>query len=282
MLGIIGFTDSWNWAAVGKHPALKDYFTLGVLRQVGQGFREWVQAGYERASAREGGASRGFYSWRFWMKDPRKGFLACGLLRDSSDSLGRPYPLLIIGSGSLQGWEERWDLLPLACERSWEQMESISTRTFFDFNQLQEEVRRIKPPRPQWSKFLEVQQESPATGKSPEGVAAIPCQTVENSFKAIGAGTGVLIPIDDPRNIAAVDLGCMVAWEDRENPKVTARWVRGPGGTGWVDPATTRFASGRTTPMDFGFLADSQGTATFDEVRAAVRQKSQRQPGSPQ
>ena len=57
MLGIIGFTDSWNWAAVGKHPALKDYFTLGVLRQVGQGFREWVQAGYERASAREGGAS---------------------------------------------------------------------------------------------------------------------------------------------------------------------------------------------------------------------------------
>ena len=202
MLGIIGFTDSWNWAAVGKHPALKDYFTLGVLRQVGQGFREWVQAGYERASAREGGASRGFYSWRFWMKGPRKGFLACGLLRDSSDSLGRPYPLLIIGSGSLQGWEERWDLLPLACERSWEQMESISTRTFFDFNQLQEEVRRIKPPRPQWSKFLEVQQEFPATGKSSEGVAAIPCQTVENSIKAIDAGTGALIPIDEGPGIS--------------------------------------------------------------------------------
>ena len=100
------------------------------------------------------------------MKGPRKGFLACGLLRDSSDSLGRPYPLLIIGSGSLQGWEERWDLLPLACERSWEQMESIATGTFLDFEHLQEEVRRIEPPRPQWSGFSEVQQEFSVTGKS--------------------------------------------------------------------------------------------------------------------
>jgi hypothetical protein len=81
-------------------------------------------------------------------------------------------------------------------------MESISTRTFFDFNHLQEEVRRIKPLRPQWPRFLEVQQEFSVTGKSSEGVAAIPCQTVENSIKAIGAGTGVLIPIDEGPGIS--------------------------------------------------------------------------------
>lgn len=72
------------------------------------------------------------------------------------------------------------------------------------------------------------------------------------------------------------DLGCMVAWESREAPKVRARWVRGPGGTGWVEPGSTRFASGRPTPMDFGFVADTQGTATFEDVRSAVLSKIER------
>ena len=208
MLGITGFRNSWNWAAFGKHPALKDYFTLGVLRQVGQGFREWVQAGYERASAREGGASRGFYSWRFWMKGPRKGFLACGLLRDSSDSLGRPYPLLIIGSGSLQGWEDRWDLLPLACERSWEQMESIATGAFPDFEHLKEEVRRIGPPRPQWSEFF-AGLEFALTGKPAAGEGSGDCQDLESRVKTIGKGGGNLISLDDRSGVsprAAVQL----------------------------------------------------------------------------
>lgn len=76
------------------------------------------------------------------------------------------------------------------------------------------------------------------------------------------------------------DPGCMVAWEDREAPRVSARWVRGPGGAGWVDPTTARFSAGHPTPMDFGFLADTDGV-TFEQVRAAVREKAQRRPGSP-
>lgn len=76
------------------------------------------------------------------------------------------------------------------------------------------------------------------------------------------------------------DPGCLVAWEDREQPKLAGRWVRGPGGAGWVDPTATRFSAGHPTPMDFGFLADSTGL-TFDEMRAAVRQKAQHRPGSP-
>lgn len=69
------------------------------------------------------------------------------------------------------------------------------------------------------------------------------------------------------------DVGCLVAWEDREHPEVVARWVRGPGGEGWVDPAQTRFAEGQATPMDFGFIAANEGV-TFDVVRAAVAKKS--------
>ncbi len=71
------------------------------------------------------------------------------------------------------------------------------------------------------------------------------------------------------------DVGCLVAWEDREAPKLKAKWVRGPGGEGWVPAETARYSSGHVTPMDFGFLADTTG-ATWDEVRAAVQAKSRR------
>ncbi|MFT3712046.1 MAG: hypothetical protein QM817_30760 [Archangium sp.] len=74
------------------------------------------------------------------------------------------------------------------------------------------------------------------------------------------------------------DVGCLISWEDREHPQVVARWVRDPRGEGWVDPAQTRFAAGKT-PMDFGFLPANEGVG-FDEVRAAVAKKAR--PGTEQ
>jgi type VI secretion system protein VasJ len=51
----------------------------------------------------------------------------CGLGRDSSDSIGCPYPLLIMGEGRLKGWEKRWSQLPVQLNRTWKRMESIVT-----------------------------------------------------------------------------------------------------------------------------------------------------------
>lgn len=73
------------------------------------------------------------------------------------------------------------------------------------------------------------------------------------------------------------DVGCMVAWQDREARAVKAQWVRGPNGEGWVDPSLTKFSSGHPTPMDFGFLAATEGVG-FEQVREAVRSKTRRQP----
>ena len=73
------------------------------------------------------------------------------------------------------------------------------------------------------------------------------------------------------------DVGCMVAWEERESPGVSARWVREPSGLGWVDPASAHFSAGHPTPMGFGFLPDAQGTITFEALRAAVKEKAQAQ-----
>ncbi len=77
------------------------------------------------------------------------------------------------------------------------------------------------------------------------------------------------------------DLGCLVAWEDREHPQVLARWVRGPQGVGWVDPMSTLFSSGHATPMDFGFWADTQGI-DFEHMRQTVREKAKRLTGEKQ
>jgi copper chaperone NosL len=67
------------------------------------------------------------------------------------------------------------------------------------------------------------------------------------------------------------DVGCLVAWLDREGQHARAMWVRK--GDGWVPAAEARYASGVVTPMDFGFIAADQGIG-WDEVKAAVREKT--------
>ena len=67
--------------------------------------------------------------------------------------VGRPYPLLIMGTGELDGWEDHWDLLPLACETTWSHMEAFSTRTFNSFKDLENDFQGIRTPSPRWSEF---------------------------------------------------------------------------------------------------------------------------------
>lgn len=153
MLEPVGNSSHWQWSAAGKHPAVKDYFTTGSSPPLLKAFSDWVRNGYQMLDSNKKHTPK-FYSWRFWAKGPRKENLVCGVGRDSSDSLGRPYPLLLMGTGRLQGWEDHWDLLPFAFERTWNQMEYMSTRRFTDFRQIEDEVCSIKPPDPNWSEFV--------------------------------------------------------------------------------------------------------------------------------
>ncbi|MGA9526106.1 MAG: hypothetical protein WBV82_31900 [Myxococcaceae bacterium] len=70
------------------------------------------------------------------------------------------------------------------------------------------------------------------------------------------------------------DVGCLVAYLDREGQSPHAMWVRK--GDAWVSAVEARYASGVVTPMDFGFVAADQGIG-WDEVKAAVREKTQAQ-----
>jgi len=144
--------SSWIWAAYGKHPVARDYFGIGRESPLNRGFSDWVEKGYPLITSKKDARPR-LSSWRFWARGPGRDGLACGLVRDSTDRVGRPYPLLIIGTGPLKGWEEHWELLPFACERTWEQIEYLSALIVTDLKKLEAEVQNIRPPCPDWPEY---------------------------------------------------------------------------------------------------------------------------------
>ena len=94
-----------------------------------EAFGQWMAAGFEQVAARRARQTSGvnqLRSWRFWAAADGKHELVCGLGRDSHDSLGRPYPLLLLGQGCLDSWWKQWHLLPRALEETWRRLEYIA------------------------------------------------------------------------------------------------------------------------------------------------------------
>lgn len=150
MLGRIRAERRWQWAISGKHPAAKDYFTLGDTFPLSKAFSEWMARGYDLFDR---GRPFGGYSWRFWTREARNDHVVCGVLKDSNDGIGRPYPLLIIGTGQLPDWRQRWDLIPFACEPTWLHIEYLSTKSFPDIRALSAEIGAIRQPTIDWDHF---------------------------------------------------------------------------------------------------------------------------------
>ncbi|MCJ7581703.1 MAG: type VI secretion system-associated protein TagF, partial [Candidatus Aminicenantes bacterium] len=107
MLGIGKSKNIWNWAVCGKHPVARDYFRISLSTSLLGAFESWFEKGYQVLS-KQRKAARTVYSWRFWARGIKKGNLICGVGKDSGDSIDRRYPLLIMGDGFLDGWEEDW------------------------------------------------------------------------------------------------------------------------------------------------------------------------------
>jgi type VI secretion system protein VasJ len=153
----------WQWVICGKHPGLKDYFHLGPNLPMVAALAEWIEKGY-RGVAGARTSPINLLSWRFWAGGSDRDTLLCGILRDSSDSVGRPYPLLIVGFGSLANWGAKWDLVPPACEQCWNQMEALSTRIFGSLKQLEDELLRVREPQPSWGEFARLMTQGMLTG----------------------------------------------------------------------------------------------------------------------
>ncbi|MFH0730426.1 MAG: TagF domain-containing protein [Pseudomonadota bacterium] len=152
MLGSLKSAPAWKWAAFGKHPVAGDYFNAGPDDPFFQAFSGWVENGYRQVCADRKNATD-LYSWRFWAKAHQKDSLMFGVGRDSFDTIGRPYPLIIMGAGVLPDWQRHLPLLPFALEKTWIQMEYLATKRYIDFSQLENDIRRLPAPAGQWSEL---------------------------------------------------------------------------------------------------------------------------------
>ncbi len=198
MLGSIESANAWQWAAWGKHPVARDYFWVGPKAPLVKAFSDWVEKGYQVLSSKGRPASN-LCSWRFWARGSRKETLVCGVARDSSYSVGRPYPRLIMGTGALQGWGDQWDLLPFACEKTWNQMEYLSAKRFTEFEQFEDDVQIIKPPYSEWSEFRSVSR----------GLEEWDYKGLENKVAGLSQEVDFCVPLDggpsdDPRTLAGL------------------------------------------------------------------------------
>ncbi|BBO81519.1 type VI secretion system-associated protein TagF [Desulfosarcina ovata] len=152
MLGrIIGWRQ-WSWSAFGKHPSARDYFQIQMTSPLAKAFGEWVGTGFGRLS--EEIRRNGVYSWRFWSRGVKKGMLICGLAKSSADAIGRPYPLILLGEGPLNRWEQNWQLLPFVLSPMWEKMEYMASRRIAGIGELEADLERMDTPIAAWQKIL--------------------------------------------------------------------------------------------------------------------------------
>ncbi len=153
MLGLGKEKAKWQWSFCGKHPIATDYFSFNINSPLLKAFATWVDEGF---AALPGGidARQAFCFWRFWAKGVKKGHLVFGLLKASSDRIGRPYPFLIMGAGNINEWEKNWALLPAGLESVWQQIEYIASKRFDSFDEFTEAIGSMRPPGNGWLKEI--------------------------------------------------------------------------------------------------------------------------------
>jgi type VI secretion system protein VasJ len=145
MLAELTNTGGWEWHAQGKHPAAADFITLGRQCPMSQGLAAWIARSFPRTGS--GGApAGGGRRWQFWIGGSSMHALACGYLAESADSLGRPYPLLLLGRGSLPGWRDCWSGLPTALSKSWAAMDKIVRAGSGSLGDLKQAVAAVPAP----------------------------------------------------------------------------------------------------------------------------------------
>ncbi len=106
MLGIGKEKSVPQISAYGKHPAFDDYFSMNIDSPLAKALSSWVERGAEQGKDRT--ENKKPRSFRFWIRGIKKEDLVLGIVRDSSDSLGRYYPLLILALAQMKNRDRLW------------------------------------------------------------------------------------------------------------------------------------------------------------------------------
>jgi type VI secretion system protein VasJ len=139
----------WRFAALGKHPGAGDYIFLGDDFPLAGAMAVWLGKACDRGEVdpEQMDPAAGV---AFWSRGGADGHPACGLLAPSWDSMGRSYPLLVLGVGPLDGWTDRWDMLPVALSPTWQGMRDIACSRKGATEYLRRKVEELLPPHDDW------------------------------------------------------------------------------------------------------------------------------------
>ncbi len=141
--------EDWRFAALGKHPGAGDYIYLGEEFGLAGAMGSWLGKAFD-AGIIDPDRMRAEAGAVFWTTGSADGDLACGLLAPSWDSVGRSYPLLLLGTGPLESWKRHWDLLPVALSATWQAMRELAYGRKGAVDYLQRKVETLPRPQRGW------------------------------------------------------------------------------------------------------------------------------------
>jgi hypothetical protein len=105
-------------------------------------FSGLVEKGFMKTES----SDRKYVSYRYFLKGEKKGMISCGIFKDSRDAVGREYPLVVAGYGTLAGWETRWEALPEAIASVCSEAEYICSRKLACLDEFKTGLLRLGAP----------------------------------------------------------------------------------------------------------------------------------------
>jgi len=140
MLGIGKQKPGFQVAVHGKHPGFDDYFTLNMDSPLACALVNWVEKGTELKKNHD---NTRIHAFRFWIRGVNRGELVFGIIKDSSDSLGRAYPLVIMVTGFVKDWEKRWHYIFSTFDTVFRMFEDISASHYENFKEFEKRLEKV-------------------------------------------------------------------------------------------------------------------------------------------
>nr|WP_319490564.1 type VI secretion system-associated protein TagF [uncultured Desulfobacter sp.] len=145
MLEIADTAYQFKISAFGKHPAFDDFFSIQVESPITRALVAWIEKAVgQHPPAHQKATS---CSYRFWTKGIKNYDLTLGLVRDSSDRMGRPYPLLITAGVAIKNWQKTWQDIFSIFEPVFRTFEASAAGRHDDFKSFETELRNINVQR---------------------------------------------------------------------------------------------------------------------------------------
>lgn len=145
MLGIGRRWSKPEVAVCGKHPAFSDYIRVNSTLPLANALASWVDAGMKSGGVDLKNA-RGIHSYRFWTRSSHKQTLIVGIVKDSSDSLGRIYPLLITGQVLMKDMHRKWRAIFDRFEQVFRSFEEMTTARYDSFKEFETALSDVRFP----------------------------------------------------------------------------------------------------------------------------------------